>query len=133
MGGEYDQQIREVAMYSLPKEFDEKRFIGCTLYEIGFNANQIRLSFEPNLVVVLEGEVELWLSEHEQLMISPQEPKLELLRLIESTVESVALDASRAKFELCFNGDYRLTLLVDSDYESYRIDDGQTEGNYPPK
>ena len=56
MGGEYDQQIREVAMYSLPKEFDEKRFIGCTLYEIGFNANQIRLSFEPNLVVVVEGE-----------------------------------------------------------------------------
>ncbi len=109
-------------MYPLPIEFDESRFVGHTLYEIGFNANQIRLSFAPSLSIVVEGIVSLRFGQLEEISISSKTPRLELLRLIESTVESVYLDPSRSEMELRFNGNVNLTLLADDSYESYRIE-----------
>ena len=112
-------------MYALPQEFDEKCFIGCVLYEIGFNANQIRFCFAPTLSIVVEGELQLWLNEYEQLSVSAAAPKLELLKLVESTVESVGLDPTRSEFALRFDGDRKLVLLADDNYESYRIEKGE--------
>jgi hypothetical protein len=109
-------------MFPLPKEFDESRFVGQMLYEIAFNANQIRLFFSPNLSIVVEGEIRFRDNANEELSISPQSPKLELLQLLESTVESTNLDSSRSEMELRFKGDIRLSLLSDDNYESYRID-----------
>ena len=91
------------------------------MYEIGFNANQIRLSFAPSLSIVVEGVMKMRVGQLEEISISPESPRLELLRLIESTVESVYLDPSRSEMELRFNGNANLTLLADDNYESYTI------------
>jgi hypothetical protein len=109
-------------MYSLPLEFDESTIVNATLYEIGFNANQIRLSFAPKFSIVVEGEMRLRFDQHEELIVSASTPRLELLRLIEATIKAVVLGNSRSEMELRFSGDVYLTLLVDDNYESYTIE-----------
>jgi len=68
--------------------------------------------------MVVEGELQLCRSESEQSTISPETPSLELLKFIESTVNSVGLDEARSIFELRFDGDRKIVLLADIDYES---------------
>ena len=113
-------------MYPLPKDFDISSLVGVKLYEIAFNANQIRLMFE-GVSIVIEGRMIMNAVldsqdfEDSGLNITAQAPDLQILRLIESEIVSVHSDPNRLNLSLVFSNHQTLVLIGDEPYECYQI------------
>ena len=120
-------------MYELPKHFDAHCFVGRSLYEIAFNANQVRLMFDSGLRIVVEGTMVLAnaaipsKSTDSPININPQNPDVQLLNLIEAQVESAWIDEKRFNLTLAFSNGRTLALIGGDPYECYKIQNGKEE------
>ena len=114
-------------MYQLPKDFEISSLAGSKLYEIAFNANQIRLMFDSRVNIVVEGRMVMESSSISSdstdsgLNITAQAPTIKLLDLIESQVVSIQIDEQRLNLKFTFSKGQTLTLIGNEPYECYTV------------
>jgi hypothetical protein len=108
-------------MYGLPSDFDGRVFTGRILEQVCFNENQVTLSFDGDMAVMVESAFSYEAPPAESRLTEVPVFHSDLMRLLGRRVSSAVGDED-GTLVLVFENGHRLRILDDSrEYESYRI------------
>lgn len=110
-------------MYGLPPDIDLTYFIGATLHQACFGANELILRFDQTISVTIESSFLVSVPGLNQEHFDDIRSSAgKIVRLIELTVVN-ATGASDGTLTLIFDGGYRIDVYDSSSrYESYQIE-----------
>ncbi len=116
-------------MYTIPKDFDLKMLNGALVQQICFGINNIFILFENIGIVKIEGYFSLSFHDKEKRVynVYPVSHDFGLLRLLEKKIVSIAANEARNSLIINFEEGMELTLIGDSNFESYSIKIGDKE------
>lgn len=107
-------------MYPFPKDIDIALFIGASLVQVCVTQNTVSLSFDAELMLVIEGAFRLDERGETEESRAPKVP-LTLFNLVGQAVSAVEVTPHN-DFRLRFGADRALECVDDSDtYECYRV------------